>query len=104
MVLIYVSLPIDAQAAEIAELLLKERFTNHVNIIHSNECMKFDDGAVNKSTETILLIKAKALLYNQIQKRILELNYSPAPTIFSVPMTQIDGAYHDFLLRDVLKV
>ena len=104
MVLIYVSLPMDTQAAELAELLLKERLTNHVNIIHQIECMKYEEGAVQKSSETILLIKTKALLYKKIQDRILELDLSPTPNIFSVPMTQIDGAYHDFLLQDVVKV
>ena len=104
MVLIYVSMPVGKQAAEIAELLLKERLTNHVNIIQKIECMKYEEGSINKSAETILLIKAKALLYNQIQKRILELQLSPPPNIFSMPMTQINGAYHDFLLQDVVKV
>lgn len=104
MVLIYVSLPIDSQATEVAELLLKERLTNHINIIHKIECMKYEEGAINRSSETILLIKAKALLYKKIQERILDLNFSPTPNIFSVPMTQIDSAYHDFLLQDVVKV
>lgn len=104
MVLIYVSLPEDSHAAEIAELLLKERLANHINIIHSIECMKYEEGAIKKSSETILLIKAKALLYKQIQQRVLEIGLSPSPNIFSVPMTQIDGAYHDFLLQDVVKV
>jgi uncharacterized protein involved in tolerance to divalent cations len=104
MVLIYVSLPEDSQATKVAELLLRERLTNHVNIIHSIECMKYEEGAIKKSAETILLIKTKALLYKQIQQRILELELSPTPNIFSVPMTQLDGDYHDYLLKDVVKV
>ncbi len=104
MVLIYVSVSVDSKAAEVAELLLKERLTNHINIIHQNECIKYQEGEIRKSAETILLIKAKALLYTQIQERILGLNLYPKPTIFSVPMTQIEGSYHDFLLADVIKV
>lgn len=108
MVLIYVSLPLslpeDSQATKVAELLLRERLTNHINIIHSIECMKYEEGVIKKSAETILLIKAKALLYKQIQQRILDLGLSPRPNIFSVPMTQLDGDYHDYLLKDVIKV
>lgn len=70
MVLIYISLSVDSQASYVAELLLKERYANHINIIHKNECMLYEEGKVNRSFETILLIKTKALLYKTIQERI----------------------------------
>ena len=104
MVLIYVSLSVDSQASQVAELLINERLANHINIIHNNECMLYEDGKCNKTSETILLIKTKALLYKQIQQSIQKLELMPQPKIFSIPMTQLDEDYHNFLLKDVVKV
>ena len=55
MVLIYICLSVESQASQVAELLLTERYANHINIIHNNECMMYEDGKVNRSSETILL-------------------------------------------------
>ncbi|AHM62012.1 periplasmic divalent cation tolerance protein CutA [Flammeovirgaceae bacterium 311] len=104
MVLIYVSLQKDAQASDVAELLLKSRLANHINIIHNIECMVYENDQITRSSETILLIKTKALLYKQIEEKLLNLQLQPAPKIFSAPMTQIEADYHDYLLKDTIKV
>jgi uncharacterized protein involved in tolerance to divalent cations len=104
MVLIYVSLQKDGQASEVAELLLNNRLANHINIIHDVECMVYEEGEIKKSSETILLIKTKALLYKQIEEKLQALQLVPAPKIFSAPMTQIESEYHNYLIQDVIKV
>ncbi|WP_224999494.1 divalent cation tolerance protein CutA [Cesiribacter sp. SM1] len=102
MVLIYVSLSEDSQASKLAEQLLMQRLANHINIIRNNECMMYSAGKVQKSYQTILLIKTKATLYKLIEERIQALNISPTPRIFSVPMTQLDADYHSYLTNDIL--
>ena len=104
MVMMYVTVSQHNTALTIADTIIEERLTNHVNVIAANHCKIWQDGKVVDSIETLLLIKTKALLYGQIEKRIIQMNLTDVPKIFSVPITQIDADYYEFLKKDVVKV
>jgi uncharacterized protein involved in tolerance to divalent cations len=104
MVMMYVTVSDNNIALIIAETILKERLTNHVNIIKANHCKIWKDDKIVDSVETLLLIKTKAMLYSHIERKINAMNLKDEPKIFSVPITQIDHDYFDFLKKDVMKV
>lgn len=104
MVLMYVSVSSMDKAEEIARIVMHERFSNHVNIMTGNKSYIWKDQKIVSSEETVLLIKTKALLYADIERRISSIFSDEVPKIFSVPITQIDFRYHDFLKNDVIKV
>ena len=104
MVMMYVTVKKHDTAIAIAETILKDRMANHVNIIASNHCKIWQDGKIVDSVETLLLIKTKALLYQTIEDKIIEMHLGEKPAIFSVPMTQIDDNYYHFLKAGVLRV
>lgn len=104
MILMYVSVSLPHSVDAIAELILKERLANHVNIVKNSESMVWKDGQIVRSDETILLIKTKALLYANIERAIKNLRLKEKPKMFSVPITQIDFPYHEFLIAEVMKV
>ncbi len=104
MVMMYVTVSDHNIALSIAETILRERLTNHVNIIKANHCKIWKEDKIVESVETLLLIKTKAMLYSHIEKKINEMNLEDEPKVFSVPITQIDHDYFDFLTLNVLKV
>jgi periplasmic divalent cation tolerance protein len=104
MIMMYVTVNEHSTAIAIAETILKERMANHVNIIAANHCKIWQDGKIVDSTETLLLIKTKALLYKPIEDKIIEMHLGEKPAIFSVPITQIDDTYYHFLKDGILRV
>ena len=104
MVMMYVTVSNHNTALNIAQAIMEERLTNHVNIVTANHCKIWKNNEVVDSIETLLLIKTKALLYTHIENKINEMNLDDEPKIFSVPITQVNSDYYDFLKMDTLKV
>lgn len=104
MVLIYLITKDAAEAREVGRALLEERLANSANVIPSIQTMRWSGTEVINTTETILLIKTKALLYSLIEKRVSDLLGSAEPNIFSMPITQIHHSYLDVLRAGVVEV
>ncbi len=104
MILMYVSLNDSDRAKEIAIQLLEKRLANHVNIVPNNSSFLWIDNKVVITEEVVLLIKTKALLYADIERFINKDYEKFDPKMFSVPITQIDYTYYDFLKEGTLKV
>lgn len=104
MVMMYVTVNRHNTALEIAEAIMENRLSNHINIIASNHCKIWKAGKVQDSIETLLLIKTKALLFRKIEKKIKELHLEEHPKIFSVPITQFDDDYYQFSQEGLEKV
>ncbi|MEL7005149.1 MAG: divalent cation tolerance protein CutA [Bacteroidota bacterium] len=102
MVLIYVITKDSAEARDIGRHLLEERLANSTNVIRSIETLRWNEGEIINTSETILLIKTKAVLYSRIEKRIGELMESHDANIFSMPITQINANFRDKLIDGVL--
>ncbi len=54
-------------------------------------------GSVCKDSETLLFIKTKAQLFEEVQKTILQLHDYETPEIISVPMLRGSKAYLDWI-------
>lgn len=92
------------EARSIGRALIKERVTNSANVIPRIQTLRWQDDDVVNTSETILLIKTKALLYSKIEKRVSELMGTKQPNIFSMPITQINHFYQDILREGVVAV
>ena len=104
MVLIYLITKDAAEARKIGRILIEERMTNSANVIPRIQTLRWMDDKVVNTSETILLIKTKALLYSRIEKRVSELMNTERPNIFSMPITQIHHFYQDILREGVISV
>ena len=104
MILMYVSLNDSELAKEISTKILERRLANHVNIVPKNTSYQWIDNQIVISEEVVLLIKTKALLYADIERLINHEYAELDPKMFSVPVTQIDFRYYDFLKEGTMKV
>ena len=73
MVLVYLITKDSAEARDIGRTLIQERLANSANVIPSIQTLRWSGQEVVNTTETILLIKTKSLLYSKIEKRVTEL-------------------------------
>ncbi len=104
MVLVYLITKDAAEAREIGRTLIQERLANSANVIPSIHTLRWSGEEVINTTETILLVKTKSLLYSRIEKRVTELKGDHKPNIFSMPITQINHSYLDVLREGVIQV
>ncbi len=104
MVLIYLITKDSGEARSIGRSLIRERLANSANVIPSIQTLRWSGKDVINTSETILLIKTKSLLYSKIEKRVCELMGTNKPNIFSMPMTQINHGYQDTLREGVEEV
>ncbi len=104
MVLVYLITKDASEAREVGRALIEERLANSANVIPNIQTMRWSGSEVINTSETILLIKTKALLYSHIEKRVSELMKSKEPNIFSMPITQIHHSYLDVLRAGVVEV
>lgn len=104
MILIYLITKNEKDATSISRKLMKERLANSINIIPSVKTIKWTGKGVSNMTDTVVLIKTKALLYSRIEALVCKLMKSKDPALFSVPITQINHKYQDRLRQDIQAV
>ncbi len=105
MILVYIVCSNENEAKNIAEKLLKKRLCACVNILDKMKSMYFwpaKSGKIEKSTETILLVKTIKEKYFQINKEILKIHSYDIPCIFSIKIDEVDSKYYRWL-KDQIK-
>jgi periplasmic divalent cation tolerance protein len=81
--LVIVSCP-ETHAVELAELLVKEKLAACVNIVPGVQSVYRWQGAIEKDSETLLLIKCAAAKYPSLETRVLEVHPYELPEIVTV--------------------
>ena len=104
MVLIYVITKDQSQARDLGRSLIQERLTNSANVIPRIETLRWSEDEVINTTETILLIKTKALLYSRIENFVKRFMDSDSVNMFSMPITQINPPFRDLLIESTIVV
>lgn len=80
------------QADELASGLIEERLAACVQITAITSCYKWK-GTLNRDSEQLLLIKAKAELYPQIEAFITHNHSYEVPEIIKIPVEQGLSSY-----------
>ncbi len=92
--LIYMTTETEADAERIGRALVGERLAACINIIVGMRSMYWWDGAVQQSSETILIAKTRTSLVDRLTERVRELHAYDCPCIVSLA---IDGGNPAFL-------
>ncbi|MDO8735219.1 MAG: divalent-cation tolerance protein CutA, partial [Elusimicrobiota bacterium] len=72
-----------------ASVIVKERIVACVNIVKKIESIYWWQGKIEKSTETLLIMKTKILLVKKLIKKVKALHSYTVPEIIFLPI--IDG-------------
>jgi len=93
------------QADEIANYLIKEKLVIEVNLIEKTQCYKLDaNKEVVKSKAASLVCTTKSLLFNRIDSYLKESYGKNMPTIYSVPVINMDWEQSEILVEGTLSV
>ncbi len=92
--LIYMTTETEADAERIGRALVGERLAACINIVAGMRSMYWWDGAVQQSSETILIAKTRTSLVDRLTERVRELHAYDCPCIVSLA---IDGGNPAFL-------
>lgn len=89
--------------AEILALdLLKLKLVAHASIDIDNNSYVFD-GEIKKEKNFVVTVQTKALLFSTIEDHVKK-NFSEAIKIFSMPITQCNDAFYEYLVDHSVKV
>jgi len=96
-ILIYVTTPNAELARTISLALVKERLIACANLLPAMESVYEWRGEIYEEKECVLLLKTRAYLFKQIEKRVQELHTYEVPCIVSLPIQQGSQPYFSWL-------
>lgn len=104
MILIYILTKNREEAVEISKYLISKELTHSVNILPEIFSFRREGDEIVEYTETITLVKTKAILYRDIEEHVGKLQKTESPMIFSLPITQINRDLFKLIQQNTAQV
>jgi periplasmic divalent cation tolerance protein len=92
-VIAYVTAKDSAEAKRIGETVVKERLAACANIIPSIQSIYWWKGKIEKSRESVLLLKTRKQLTSRLVNRVKELHSYDVPCVDIMPVTDGNRDY-----------
>jgi uncharacterized protein involved in tolerance to divalent cations len=100
-VLIYLNNQKDAM--QLVELLLHEKLIAKATIDKDNRSFEMIDGNVEMKAYNVVTIQTKSMLFSHISK-IVAKEFSPETPIYSLPITQSNSWFDEFVRKQTIKI
>lgn len=104
MILIYILTKNRDEAIDISKSLIKKKLTHSVNILPEIRSFRREGDDILEYTETITLVKTKAILYRDIEEHVGKIQKTESPMIFSLPITQINRDLFKLIQQNTMQV
>ena len=85
--IVFITLPDEATAESISEILIEERLAACINIIRGIHSIYRWEGKIEKATEVLILAKTTEECYPKLEQRVLALHPYSVPEIIAVNTT-----------------
>jgi periplasmic divalent cation tolerance protein len=95
--ILYVTCKDKEQALQIGKVLVEEKFAGCVNIIENMTSIYPWKGEIEVSSELVLLVKTFDVQLESVRKKILELHSYEIPCILTIPVSNANPEYLDWL-------
>lgn len=90
------------EAEQIASTLVEERLAACVNVVGPIRSIYRWEGAVQRDTEQLLIIKIRAAAFPQVEARVRELHSYDTPEVIALPIDDGSRKYLDWLQASVV--
>ena len=100
-VVIFVTTGANEEAHKIASVLLKRRKVACVNIVPGVSSFFWWEDEIDSAQESLLIIKTKASLLNEIISLVKEIHSYDTPEIIALPIIGGNPAYLDWIDKEV---
>ena len=104
MILAYIISNSTEEAEKIAMNLLEKKLVYGVNVIPSIRSFQRDGDQIVKQERTIVLAKTKAILYQQIEDEVENLQQTGTAIVFSMPFAQMSKKLFENIQANTLEV
>jgi len=101
-VIIFTTTETEKEAEKIADALLEDRIAACVNIIPKIQSRYWWQGKIEKSEETLLLIKTKENLVSQVEERIKSLHSYECPEVVAIEISEGSADYLDWIEQTLI--
>jgi len=102
LIIAYIPCGSEAEAAKIAETLIRGKLIACANIIKSRSVYEWN-GKLEKTDEWIILAKTLPEVFEKLKKRVEELHSSNPPCILAIPVTDANEDYLRWVEDSVYK-
>ncbi|MCD6452043.1 MAG: divalent-cation tolerance protein CutA [Acidobacteria bacterium] len=101
-VIIFTTTETEKEAEKIANALLEDRIAACVNIIPKIRSRYWWQGKIEKSGETLLLIKTKENLVSRVEERIKSLHSYECPEVVAIEISEGSADYLDWIEQTLI--
>jgi len=91
--LVFVTCPSIEKAREIASVVVTEKLAACVNILAAVESLYFWEGALQRDTETLLIIKSVQEKLEALKQRVFELHPYQTPEFVAISSSEVSEKY-----------
>ncbi|MBL7130367.1 MAG: divalent-cation tolerance protein CutA [Candidatus Omnitrophica bacterium] len=96
-IVVLVTVPNKSQAKKLTSFLLREKLVACVNIIPKVDSFFWWQGKIDKATESLLVIKSKKKLLNELIKAVKSKHPYSVPEIIALPIISGNKDYLDWI-------
>lgn len=102
-ILVYVPCPTSAAAHLVARTVIEEKLAACANIMAPIQSLYMWEGELQHTEETVCLLKTREKLFPALQQRIEELHPYEVPCIISIPVSQGNGPFMQWIVDETTK-
>jgi periplasmic divalent cation tolerance protein len=100
-VLVYTTWPSIVEAEKAGRAIVEKRLAACVNIQPGMISYYGWDGKIERGEETVMLIKTRASLADQVCASVKDLHSYVTPAIMVLPVTSADPGYHRWIVAEM---
>ncbi|HPN72698.1 MAG TPA: divalent-cation tolerance protein CutA [Candidatus Omnitrophota bacterium] len=98
--LVYVTASGGQEARRLADIAVSEKLAACANIYDNVSSVYLWKGAVERSEESVIVLKSRTSLFEKLSKKIKENHSYDLPCIVSIPLKNADRDYSEWVLRE----
>jgi periplasmic divalent cation tolerance protein len=98
-VLVYTTWPSIVEAEKAGRTIVEKRLGASVNILPGAISHYWWQGKINRAEETVMLIKTRASLAEQVRATVKEAHSYTTPAVMVLPVESADPAYHAWIVE-----
>jgi periplasmic divalent cation tolerance protein len=100
-IIVFVTVSNSQEAEKIADVLLNERKAACVNMVSSVKSKFWWEGKIDSAEESMLIVKTRMSLFNEVVSRIKEVHSYEVPEIIAVPIIAGNDDYLRWISDEV---
>ena len=101
-VLVYTTWPSIVEAEVAGRAIVERRLAACVNILPGMISHYWWEGKIERAEETVMIIKTRAVLADQVSAAVKELHSYTTPAVMVLAVESLDPSYHAWIVKETI--